>query len=201
MARNFPGPFSVEIRYSVTATPGGAIIHRQNLNVNVISEPSAGTPFSGITVLQADGSNIDLETIVDQWVALLRPHLSAGAATIVDATLWENVPLSLERSFISTYSIALVGTNGSAPAIASQQIYTLRTAEGGVMKIYIQESSFGAGGIFTYPTGNAAVDDVFDWLVDNQLNAWLARDTSYPISPIRWLPGGSEATFKQRYRP
>lgn len=196
MAENFPGPYTCRILYT-TGTNNRQ--HLMTLNCDVDSEPSVGAAFSTFSFVQRDGTPIQADSAVDTWIALI-DVLWEDITNFVSAELWKHTPLTYLSSFKSSYSIGQPGTDAVNPTVAAgQTIYTFRTQEGGIMKLSFLETVTGAGVSRSYPTTFAPTDAVFDFVASDS-NWILARDTSYPVSPLRWHPGTNEALFKKIYR-
>ena len=195
MALNFPGPYGIQIKY---LTDG--IEHVQNINCDVTNSPEPGETFDNITVRTKDGGSKDLDTAVDEWVALLAPFISDDSEFTV-ADLFEYTPDSFERRWIASYSLGVDGTNVSPHTPAGEYVFTFRTYEGGVMQIRLEEGPIGTAGRFAmgaYGSGTP-LGDLRLYLIGD--GGWIiARDTSYPVQGLYMLLGQNEAIFKVRYR-
>lgn len=198
MTINYPGPYEIRIEYAVTigTTP---LTHRLRVNVALVEPVVAGTPFTGITAVLRNGSNLALNTLTDTFVGLIRPFFNTANTAFVAAELWKYTPGTFDAEFISSYNIGLGGNNAAAAVLASQAIYTFRTTEGGTMKITLMESATSQGAKILYSALSAANQALVDFLI--AVNApFLARDTSYPFSFVALYPGQNEAVFKKRLR-
>lgn len=201
---NYPGPYQIRLKYSTTPTGLVPIQHtaRYNINLTGPTPPAGGTLFSALTVIRRDGIPQTLQSYVDAWVALLRPLLASAANNTVDyAELWYYTPGTFNAQFISTYSIALAGTNAGTATGAAEKIMTFRSQEGGIMKLYFEELAASAGGVPDTPPFAVGAEDAIQVFVSGVTNAWLAADTSYPFATIALYPGQNEALFKKRFRP
>jgi hypothetical protein len=204
MAINYPGPYEVRIFYNSTVS--SVLVnheHRFTLELDAVGGP--GDDFDQFTVYPKDESHSsseadELDTVVDEYAALMQPYFEdGGVVAITHAELWQYVPETFEASYMSSYDLSLNGTHTGAIVAASQIIQTYRTQEGGIMKQSFQECSIAAG-----PRNSLAVITGFIGAMRDYVLAAdtyiLARDTSYPIAPLSYLPGQSEAIFKRRYR-
>lgn len=198
MALNFPGPYEVRINYSVTVA-GQTLQHQQRLNFKCNPVPTAGDPFNSIAVERADGTTQTLQTLVDNWITVLRPMYASGVSTFIDAEAWKYLPGTFEASYISSYAINLAGTSATGAVAAGQAIMTFRTLEGGIMKVSLMESSIAVGPSRSYTAMTSAEQDIAN-AVFVAPQKFLGRDTSYPFSVLRLHPGTNEALFKKRYR-
>lgn len=201
MALNYPGPYEVRIKYTVSAT-GGSIQHVQRLNLNMAEAPTPGLPFEDVRALRRvdDGTPASraLDTMVDEWIALIQTQFNTSV-TFDLAELWAYEPESFEASFVSTYAIGVNGTNGAPISVAGQAILTFRTLEGGVLKINLMEPINAAGAKVGMTSAPAGIQAISDYVVSD-VNWILARDTSYPFAPMNFAPGQNEAIFKKRFR-
>jgi hypothetical protein len=198
MALNYPGPYEVRIFYTTTIS-SVVLTHSQRLNIALVEPITPGTTFNLIGAVRADASPDNLQTVVDEWVALLRPLLSSSGSSIVLAELWKYTPGTFEAEFLSSYDINLAGTNAGATTLASQSVWTFRTAEGGILKINLMEGVVSQGAKTLYAAQGAASKALVDYVIADD-KVWLGRDTSYPFSHIAQFPGQNEALFKKRLR-
>jgi len=194
MADNFPGPYEIRIFYTA-----GSIEHQMNLSCNVKYNPQPGDAASTIAVQLADGSDDFMGNVVSAWITLIKTLFAAADVTFDRAELWEYTPGTYVSRYISTYDIGTAGDSASTTKLASQGIMTFRTTEGGVMKIYFQGTTLAAGPRETYAAAAVVLQDIFDFVISDA-NWILAKDTSYPVAALAWLPGESEAIFKKLYR-
>lgn len=200
MTLNFPGPFELELSYSTTiAAAGGILEHVQRTNLNVISDPSPGTPFNSIQVLLRDGSNDDLNSVFNlSWYSLLL-GVHSTQTTINTVTLWKYTPGTFVREFISAIAVGVAGSNGAAVIPASELILSIRTMEGGRMYVkFLELAGVIPGSFDTPPVSDPNIQDIIDYL-EGPTCPWLARDTSYPLAVDKALPGQNEAVWKERY--
>lgn len=199
MALNFPGPF--EVRLTQTALfASDPLAHTQRLSVDLTTDPPPGTGFLSINVKTKGGIlTPTLASAIEAWLTLLKVQF-ADETSFGIVELWKYVPLSFEASFISSYNPTVVlGTSLDTTVKANQEIYTFRTTEGGIMRINLMETVRAVGLTISYPTGDAAEDAIFDFITSDA-NWILARDTSYPLASLNFLPGQNEKSFRQRFR-
>lgn len=200
MALNYPGPFEVRLFYQTNETPAAIAAHVLRLSLNMSIEGAPGDPFSDWIPFQKNGSAVSsLDTHVDALVALLQPFFNT-ATDIVQAELWEYAPLSFDAVYRSSYDITLAGTSGGATQVASQGVVTLRTVNGGIMKVDLRGIISTPGPTQTFPTGTTIVQNLVNYLVGGT-NIWWGRDNSYPLVPLRWMPGQNEHAWRIANRP
>ncbi len=201
MAKNYPGPYQVRLTYTVTPVGEVALQHVLQWNCALEGDPAVGTNFNIIPVHRRIGADTMLDSVIDNLVTVLRPMYAAATTTFTHADLWKFANLSFDASYVSTYDISLAATGAGTDIESSEQIYTYRSQEGGVMKVHLMEGENVAGGPLDYGDMNAATQNFTDWWKDDATSWALARDTSYPVAFMRMFPGQSEALFKKRHRP
>lgn len=193
MAINFPGPYTVELKYT---TEG--LQHSMQLNCDVDGDPVIGTVPTAINLLQRDATTIQLDVAVDTLLTQLLPQFS-DESTFDEYILYKNVPESTEKTFITAGVLGDAGTSLTATEFAHQSTYTFRTQEGGVMRLVLLEDANQVKVRTPYGELGAAAQALMDYITG--LTNWiLARDTSYPIVPMARTGGENEAVFRKRYR-
>lgn len=199
MVQNFPGPYELRFFYT-TPESGLTLNHVQRLNLNLTTQPNVGDAFVNINAVTRGGvATPDLATVVEDWLTLIDDEFST-TVSFPNVELWEYTPLTFDAKFISAYSpTANAGVNAAPTIPAQQSIITFRTAEGGILKINLMETVRSAQQQQSFPTGTPSINAIATF-VTGSTNWILARDTSYPISRLRWLPGRNEALFKKRFR-
>lgn len=198
MALNFPGPGEVRLFYTTQPASATPITHVAKYNVSYLGDPDPGDEFSAIQVIDRLGVAHDLDDVVDTWVTQIRPLFGTGGGNSIDyAEFWIYTAGTFDAHFVSSYTIGLAGTSGSAVVSAGQSISTFRTQEGGIFKIVFLESVIQPGFKDTAPFSNAALEAIRQSIVAGT-TPWLARDTSFPFASIAHYPGQSEHLFKIR---
>jgi hypothetical protein len=201
MVANFPGPMELRINYSVTISTI-SVPHTQRLNLKDFSgsNPSPGTPFSSINTADVNGTSVNLQTLVDEWIAILQ-GLYANTCTWSDAELWGYNEGTNDAYFISAYTLGLSGTAGGSNLAAAQSMITFRTQEGGILRVNLMENMLASTQPIPYASMTAAEKALVDFIVDSSgRRCFLGRDTSYPFSVIKWFPGQNEALARKRFR-
>jgi hypothetical protein len=204
MTINYPGPYEVRINYTTTSS-SLALSHQQHLSVILDAPlPIVGTAFSAIVprFRITPGGAFSLQSVVDAWVVQMKAMYSSGAGNTIDsAELWQYEDESFDASFVSSYTIAVAGTSGSAVQAAGQSITTMRTQEGGIFKLNFLESIIAPAITDTGTIAQANLETMVAGLEAGNVFPWVARDTSYPISRIAHYPGQNERLWKKRNRP
>lgn len=194
MALNYPGPYTLKIFYTFSS-----LEHVLQLNTTVLSSPAPGTAFADMDIDDDILGSVDLETALDDLLAVLRPLFHSNT-NFGRAELWKNVAESFEADFWSTIDISLAGTGATANTPAAEAIFVFRSYEGGVMKIHLEET-FRALGVPLNYAGLTTAEQNFVNHIISGAGRYIARDTSKPFAFLRMYPGQSEAIFKKRYRP
>lgn len=193
MASNFPGPYEIEISYTVDGDQ-----HKQRLNVDVSGTPAVGADPTTVDLLRRSGLTCTLDVAVTEWIDLLKVRFATTAS--FDAyILWSYTPLTTDRSYVTSGTIGTAGTAVAASTIAHQETYTFRTFEGGIMRLVMLESTATSLVRIPYASAVTSAKAIFDY-VTASTNWVLARDTSYPISSLNLTGGQNEAVFRKRYR-
>jgi len=197
MALNFPGPYILEIEYSVDG-----LTHRQALNCDVDSDQPPGSALSTFDFKTRGGSTVQADTAVEAYAALMK-ELYTDDCTIDVAHLWYVTPESFDRTWRTSYAIGETGTDAvNTYNKAAEFMFTFRTVEGGHMRLVYEETYTGndfsknSVGVLT-PSG--AYDNVVQFVISTD-NWILARDTSYPIAGLYFLRGQNEVLFRKRWR-
>jgi hypothetical protein len=195
MPINYPGTFETRIRY-ITNEPAGVNDHELRLSMEMSIEGSPGDPFSDWIPVQKNGSAVDsLDQHVDALVAFLRPFYHTSV-DFVSAELWEYAPGSFDSIFRSSYDITLSGTATFATVNHSQSILTMRSQLGGIGKVDLRGTFFGAAPASGYPTAIVPVDNLLAHMIAGT-SIYVARDGGYFMSGLLWLPGINEQSFKR----
>ena len=194
MAINYPGPYSL----SFTTTTSDGYVHKTSLNFDSPTPLSVGDDYATINAITRAGGNRLLSTAVDELLDRIGSQYYTGV-TFSGIEVWKHVPLSFEKTFITSTTGSVAGLSGATTTKASQATLTFRTQEGGLMKFIMLET------IQPYnsqrPYTNLAADEklIVDHFTSSS-NVWLARDTSYPVSFIRMSYGQNESVWRKRFR-
>jgi len=197
LAINFPGPYEVRVNY-LTNEPASVATHELRLScrMNTIADP--GDPFDQWTPYVKNGTfAATLNTRVDSLITWIKPFFHS-AVTFVNAELWEYVEGSFDAAYRSAYALGVVGTGVAATVVGSQSILTLRTFNGGIMKIDLRGTNISPAAKTAIP-GSGIIYDLAQYMIA-ATNPWWARDNSYAAVPLFWLPGQNEHAFKVLYR-
>lgn len=197
MAANFPGPFEVRINYTTNA---GSLArsHQLRLSMAMNIEADPGDPFSDWTAQSRLGATPQLDTWVDDLVALIAVRYPA-ATSFVDAELWEYEEGTFNAAFRSSYSIGAVGVSMGTAIPDGQEIYTFRSQNGGSARLNLMEAIGTPGVSVAYPNTATSIDDIMEFITA-LASPVRARDGGYLFAPLNWHPGTNERLFKKRFR-
>jgi hypothetical protein len=199
MARNFPGPYAIEIKYSVTLRE-----HSCMLNCVTIGDPAPGTPAASISLATKSAGSVLVQTAVDQFWLQFRKGLNGGSTNGIGWTLWKYAFESNDKTFISAGLITSpAGGNAAAVVPASYIMVSLRSANGSTMKVEVLDSmtsSQAQTNVIPNPAALSYAEAVSAYLLSAQ--GWvLARDDGYPIAALRQSHGQNETVWKKINRP
>lgn len=204
MAINFPGPYELRIAYLPTVGGVQDEEHVQRLNVSLEGTPAQGQTFGNYNFNDKNGATgVSLDTLVEDYLAEFNA-LMRNDVDIVGVELWKYPTVqSFDSVFWATYTpTANAGTSVAATIASGQDIFTFRTAEGGVMKVNLMESVRPAGPPIAYAGLAADPQDLVDFILDGDGATYsapfLGRDTSYPFAFIKEFPGINEKLWKKR---
>lgn len=201
MADNFPGPYQLRVFYNCAPSGSPNLTHVMALNLAVSGTPEIGTPFADIDIIRRIGGVVDLATVTSELHGVLRPILSLADTLITHAELWKYAEGTHDASYVATYVIDLSGLNVNVAKPAGQMIWSWRTGEGGIMKIYVMEATNQESTQQSYGNLDADEQAFVDWFHEDATSYALARDTSPPLVFLRMSPGQHETIFQKRYRP
>lgn len=199
MARNWPGPFSVE--FSLTTTIGSiAVQHSHEVNCYVVGDPVPGTLVDDLSVVTRSGSSAGLIFSVQNYWMFYRQMLSS--ATVCDSyTVWRYLPNSEDKTFIATSDVDNPTGNGGAATPAHQIKMTFRTALGNIMQLMVMESHF--GGDYLQPliaSGSGSAPQQLAAYVLSSSGWLVARDDAFPVAALRIGAGQNEVLYRKRFR-
>jgi len=198
MAINYPGPYEVRINYTVNiaAVPYD---HQQRFSCVMNIEGGVGDPFSDFIPVQTNGSAVTtLDSHMETWTDLLQDYFTSSGV-IVDVELWKYTAGTFDATWYSAKTINKTGTGTGSMIRASEQIFTIRSDNGGIMRAHFEEGRVAAGVKDTLPLADAELDLLADHIMSDN-NIFVARDGGYPAVFIAMYPGNNEAIFKKRYR-
>jgi len=193
MTLNFPGPAEVRINYLVNTRP-----HQVRLSFVPDGPLVGGMLYDGINAVNHANT---VDPLVDHTDAFLLDFVKAfnsSDMTTVDIEVWEYAPFSFDATFITSTPAVNAGTNANPTVPAGQLIYSFRTLNGGIAKLVLMETGFGAGASIPPPWVGSHGDLITE--MTDSLGIWKARDGSRPLVCVGVHPGQNERLFKKIYR-
>lgn len=193
MTSYFPGPYSVELRYLVDG-----VEHTQEFSVFINNEPGIGRPFAEYLAYMPDATEDPLDDVCDAYAVVMLP-LMATTVTLISATLWQYTAFSYERSWVSEYAMAYVGSHASPYIPAGQLTFSFRSSNGGIFKAILLESSAPGNDQSAIASLTSTGADYADWFLSDDC-PFLARDNGRPIAGLLLSRGQNERVFRKRFR-
>lgn len=197
MAINYPGPYEVVFKILVLGME-----HESRYNCIAIGDPPPGTPVASVSLQTRSNVPRLLQLCVDDLWTQMRPHFHTGV-THSGFELWRYPTAgSLARDFITAGAVTNpAGTSSGAVIQANEDTLSFRSANGGIMKFEMQESSFQTNQVSTLvpsATGST-IQRIAQFILS--ANGWLlARDDAFPFAAYRHTSGQNEAIYRRRYR-
>lgn len=198
MPENFDGQYEVSIIYDTVPSTFPLLEHTLTFDVLPVGTIPAGTDFSDIEIEQRNGLTQTLDLAVDAFVAGMIA-LYPATATIIRAELNYIPEGTYAKTFIATYPIDEVGTNGGSSQVAQQSTYTFRSIGGGSGRIQFMESSITGNSKSSYPYGSASLNAIPD-LITAVTNFIIARDNTFMFANLHLSSGQNERLFRKRFR-
>lgn len=199
MAENLPGPYEIEYELTGWVTP--ARTHVLRFSVAAVGSPAAGSLPTAIDIQKMGGATAKLNVVANQLWGFLRTmyHSSISA---VGYTLWRYVPGTLAKDFISAGALTTpLGSNGTGPQSTHQITLTFRSANGGVLKIVMLETSLtGDTRAILIPNPAGTTTTLLASYVMSADNVILARDDAYPVAALRDSRGQNERIWREVFR-
>src|SRR5262245_35221680 len=192
MTLYYPGPYEVEIVYTVAA-----LQHKQRLNCDVTTAQNIGDPLTSVNLKTRGGTPIIAATAIQAWVDLSK-QLYGSSGQFLLANLWKYTANSFEKTFVGTMDLATVGSNAGSNVLASQRTLTYRTQVGGKFRVTYLEGVFSTPQQIVPPT--SGIGNTIDVFLRGNACWIIGRDGYYPAASIWLLDGQNEATFRKRYR-
>jgi hypothetical protein len=199
MAENMPGPY--EIEYELTGWISPARNHLFRVSVAALGSPVAGALPTTIDIQKMGGSTAKLNVVANQlWEFLRNAYHTSISCTSYQ--LWKYVPGTLAKDFISAGTVTNpAALSGTGVTIAGQMTHTYRSANGGILKLVLIESSLsGDARITLIPNVAGTASQRLASYIMSADNVVLARDDAYPVAPLRDSRGQNERIWRLIYR-
>jgi len=199
MAENLPGPY--EIEYELQGWTSPARQHVLRFSVAAVGSPAPGALPTTIDIQKTGGATAKLNVVANQIWGYIRTFYNTSISA-VGYQLWKYVPGTLAKDFVSTGSLT-TPAGGSAGGItaAHQCTMTFRSANGGIMKVVLLETSLtGDTRTTIIPNSGGTLVPLFASYVLSADNVLLARDDAYPVAALRDSRGQNERIWREIFR-
>lgn len=190
---SFPGPYQVEIDYTVFGRT-----HKLRVELQLDSSPVAGTDPATLNAVTKSGGTVNLVTAVTALVDLIKPQFEA-AATFNSFILWKFVSGTNQKSFIGSATLGISGTSGNSGVVAHYSMFTFRSSNGGIAKLVMLEDSQSGNSKTTYANMGSVRQAIADYCIGP--GSWIyARDNGYPVAVLFESQGQNESVWRKIYR-
>ena len=212
MAQNFPYPLQLKVFYTFNNIEH---VHTVGLRPDPLAMTlPAGEAPSAYELLNHDGSNVDFESFVTDYVEAPAytdvpgfggksgfAWLFGSGTAFSRAELWRYPPQSLDGQFLTAIDLSFTGKSPLAGVSLLQTTYTLRSSEGGTLRITALEGGFTSE--FNRAPFSALPDRekrfIDGWFLQLSTPV-IARDGGRAIAFLRRSNGQNEALFRKRHR-
>lgn len=195
---NYDGRVEFVTLYSVTLG-GRAFPHRTTFDVSVTGTITPGTPFADIPLTQKNGLEITAEQFAVDWADVWATQMGTETSQ-PSFELWQyEAEPSLNKTFVSAGELAAPVVFSGTAQPAHCQIYTFRSALGGVARLYFMEdrTTLETRVLASALTGTPL--QVKNFLVSDN-SPVVARDNEYLIAGIALNYGQNEHLRNKRFR-
>lgn len=161
----------------------GSVPHRQILPVYWAGAP---TPGSEPTLTLKNASTVAADTAIAAYVAAIKPQFHSGV-TFVEAEWWRMDSEISDPYYLWTTSLNVAGTSGGTTQVAGQAVFTFRSQNGGILRLYYMETTDTPNTVVNPPYGAGTITKaVADYVTAG--TSWItARDNGFLVAPIRKL--------------
>ena len=196
---NYDGQYEVRTFYNTTPPGEDPMDHVMTIDVMLDGGASPGQSFSDIPTLYRNGLGSTLDVDIDAFLDLIEPFFST-TTSIIRSELWFYGPEpSTNATFIAVLPVGHTGSNASPTIAAAQNTMTLRTINGGIMRVQMMETSRNSNLKDAYPFSIAIATALSNYLI-GLTSPFVARDNSFPISPVFFSETQNEKLYSKRYR-
>lgn len=173
MAINSLSPAFVKV-YTTVAT---------HQHVMTIPTKFSGTPVPGEApnLLAHNASSVGFSSALDNLSTYIKPFLASANGAVDYAEVWSQPAPEDDPVWIYTYQINDDGTSAGATVTANQSVWTFRSANGGVFRLYLMETALAVNIALPYSQFESDKKDLADYITSSL--SWIyARDNGAPIT-------------------
>lgn len=199
MVANMPGPY--EIEFELTGWTAPARSHLFRVSVAAVGSPTAGSLPTAIDIQKMGGSTAKLNVVANQIWEFVRLWFTSSIACN-NYTLWRYVPGTLAKDFISAGTMTNPAGSAGGSLIPSHQVtLTFRSANGGILKVVLLESTQGGDtrAVLTANPAGTPPQRLASYMMSAD-NVILARDDAFPVTPLRDSRGQNEKIWRMLNR-
>lgn len=197
----YDGSFELTYYYATTLS-SVSIAHRLTIDVKLdfLNLPAVGSPFSAWPTVLGSGAAGTLDTAANDLLDLLLPFWRP-TTEFSRVELWRyGAEPSTDKTFQAVLDLAEPGTSAAGVDVAAQQeTMTLRTVNGGIMRVQLMEPVSSLTSRQNPPFSPAHFDALRSYLVGTA-HPFVGRDDSRPLAAIAWGSGQNEKLFRKRFR-
>lgn len=197
----YDGRYELTFFYA-TVLSGLSLNHRLTIDFRpgFIEPPAPGSPFSAYSTTLGSGGSGTLDTAANDLLDLLLPFWRPTTEfSRVELWAYDAEP-STDKTFLSVMELAEPGTAAAGTDVAAQQeTMTLRTVNGGIMRVQLMEPVSSLTSRQNPPFSPAHFDALRSYMV-GLTHPWVGRDNSRPLAAIAWGSGQNEKLFRKRFR-
>lgn len=196
MATALPGPYEMELKYRISG-----FAHKLRINCVVSGSAAPGDLFNDIQLVNRAGTTQSAQLSLDGFWNQCRTMFHTSVV-VEEVTLWKYNTGTLQKTFISTSAPANpTGSYNGTPTMAHQTTMTFRTANGGIVKNTLLETSItgdAIGNLVPNASGGGSQRVAAYWL--SSAGWMIGRDDSFPVSALRIAETQNEVIYRKRYR-
>lgn len=198
----YDGTFELTYYYA-TVLSGLSLPHRLTIDVKLDTfsqTVTPGMPFDAILTILGSGSGSTLDIAANDLLDLLLPFWRP-TTEFSRVELWKyGAEPSTDKTFLSVLELAEPGTAAAGSDTAAQQeTMTLRTIDGGTMRVQLMEPVSSLTSKQNPPFSPAHFDALRTYLIGTN-HPFVGRDNTRPLAAIAWGSGQNEKLFRKRFR-
>jgi len=160
-----------------------------------ISPDTIGVGVNTIVNTKFGSTSALSDSLTEDLIPVLVPFFR-GADSFDEAEVYSQPTPDDDPLYCETIPIAMVGTNAGTTTPFGQGVLSLRTAAGGIGKVYLMEGVLGSNIHDPRPFTDPRVTDLANYLTGPG-SIWYARDNSFPILGLTWNTKTNDALRKK----
>lgn len=151
-------------------------------HVMTIPTKFSGTPVPGEApnLLAHNASSVGFASALDNLSTYAKVFLASADGAIDYAEAWSQPNPTDDPVWIYTYQISDDGTSVGATVVANQSVWTFRSANGGVFRLYLMETALAVNIALPYTQFESDKKALADYIT-SALSWIYARDNGAPV--------------------